>query len=91
MSSKKKSNIIFFYKIVEQYALTAEHERSPSRMYYYYRPRRNKAAFAYGIIILLFALQLILGRYISSRMINDFRIFNIIHFLFIFINRTIND
>jgi len=41
-------------------------------MYYYYRPRRNKAIIAYGFLILFFALQLIAGRYISSRMIKDF-------------------
>lgn len=60
--------MICFFKIVEDYPLTAEHERSPSRMYYYYRPRRNKAVIAYGVLILLFALQLILSRYMSSRM-----------------------
>jgi len=65
-------NIIFLFKIAEQYSLTAEHERSPSRMYYYYRPRRNKAIIAYGFLILFFALQLIAGRYISSRMIKDY-------------------
>jgi hypothetical protein len=44
-------------------------------MYYYYRPRRNKAFVAYGLLLIFFVLQLILGRVISSRMMNDFLIF----------------
>jgi len=58
------------FEIVEQYPVITELEHSPPMMHPY-RPKKDKKVVAYGILILLLVVVLILGRVILPRMIDD--------------------